>query len=528
MVAVCLQPGAGWPNGKWDQSLHERLHSKTVATSAQSVYIAPARGGPDHSAHRRPKLALLALLVWVTGLTTCSPTAPLIDQVRTLGVLRVATTNGPTTYYTGAEGELGFEFDLSSRFAEFLGVALELVVVDSGSAAIAEVTSGRAHLAAAALTVTPDRDTKVRFTPRIRGVTPQLVYKRGKRRPRKLEKITEPIIVPQHSGHIELLGRLHREHANIAWIERPDTDAEELLVEVAQGTIRHTVANSDLVSITRRYYPDLGVALPLAESSDLSWALARGPDASLFNQAVAFLQSLVEADELARIHDRHFGHVDRIDSYSTTAFAEHVEQRLPKFRRAFQQAGEEQGLDWRLLAAVGYQESHWNPKAKSPTGVRGLMMLTADTAKYLKVANRNDPAQSIEGGARYLREIMGRLPSDIPDPDLIWMTLAAYNMGLGHVFDAQKITAERGGDPRRWVDVRASLPLLTQPRWHAKTKHGYARGHEAVTYVGNVRSYYDVLLWMTAPTPVREAPPPPPVITNLPDTSPLDINIPVL
>ena len=177
--------------------------------------------------------------------------------------------------------------------------------------------------------------------------------------------------------------------------------------------------------------------------------------------------------------------------------ATHVDTRLARYRDIFQKAGDKTGLDWRLLAAIGYQESHWDSDATSPTGVRGIMQLTVDTANFLRLTDREDPVQSIFGGSRYFKQIADQLPTDIPEPDRTWMALAAYNMGVGHLLDARILTEARGGNPNRWLDVRDALPLLSQPRWYARTKHGYARCHQAVIYVGNIRSYYDMLVWIT-------------------------------
>lgn len=165
---------------------------------------------------------------------------------------------------------------------------------------------------------------------------------------------------------------------------------------------------------------------------------------------------------------------------------------LPRYRRSFEDSARRAGLDWRLLAAVGYQESRWDPAARSPTGVRGLMMLTVDTAEDLGV-DREDPAQSILGAGRLLADIYAALPPRIREPDRTAMALAAYNQGLGHLLDARDVADLRGGNPDRWDDVRAALPLLEQPDWIATTKYGYARGSEAVDFVERVRGYYTTL-----------------------------------
>jgi membrane-bound lytic murein transglycosylase F len=474
------------------------------------------------------RLATLATLGGVIGtLSTCSPRVSVMEQVRSLGTLRVATVNSPTSYYEGPAGPTGFEYDLALGLAQQLGVELELVVAGSPAEAIEKVKSGRAHLAAAGISITPLRSQSLRFTQPILRVVPQLVYRSGSRRPSNAGDIEGRLVVAQHSAAAEHLAQARQWNPGLVWTEQPDTDTEELLLRVANGEVDYTVAPSDLIAINQRYYPQLRVAFDLAERQDVAWALPHSADNSLFHAVQHYLSGISETD-LARLRDRYFGHVEQVDYLGAVALATHVETRLPKYRKWFEKAGREFGMDWRLIAAIGYQESHWDPNAVSPTGVRGIMQLTMQTAKFLNVSNREDPAQSIMGGARYIRRLIDIIPPEVQEPDRTWMALSAYNMGYGHLADVRELTRRRGGDPTRWLDVRANLPLLTQARWHQTLKHGYARGHEAKTYVGNVRTYYDMLLYLfgdppQAPVPAEVVPEPPPEPED-----PLNIRTPVL
>src|SRR5690606_3661040 len=193
---------------------------------------------------------------------------------------------------------------------------------------------------------------------------------------------------------------------------------------------------------------------------------------------------------LAQIIERHYGHTDRFDYVGTRIFMRHIEERLPAYRATFEEAGTLSGTDWRLLAAMGYQESHWDPDAVSPTGVRGIMMLTRNTARHVGIDDRLDPEKSILGGANYFSMVKEKVPERITEPDRTWFALAAYNVGFGHLEDARILTQGQGGNPDRWMDVRERLPLLSQKKWYRQTKYGYARGHEPVIYVENIRSYY--------------------------------------
>ena len=128
-----------------------------------------------------------------------------------------------------------------------------------------------------------------------------------------------------------------------------------------------------------------------------------------------------------------------------------------------------------------------------------MMMLTRRTAKELGVRNRLDPKQSIDGGAAYLAKLRKRLPERIQEPDRTWMALAAYNVGYGHLTDARKLSIKDGGDDKLWMDVKNYLPLLSQKKHYKNTKHGYARGNEPVSYVQNIRRYFDILAWNDNP-----------------------------
>ncbi|MGQ0698539.1 MAG: membrane-bound lytic murein transglycosylase MltF [Panacagrimonas sp.] len=471
-------------------------------------------------------VALSAAGALLCTLSTCSPRVTVIEQVQALGALRVATINSATTYYEGPSGPTGFEYDLALGFAAQLGVKLELVLATRRSETLEMVRNGRAHLAAASLSVTPLSSARIRFSRPVLTVVPQLIYRAGKR-PETLEDIGEGLVVPRGSAAAEHLAQLKRTVPGLSWTEAAELDTEELLQQVADGQIAYTVAASDLTAINLRYYPALRVAFDLTGKQDVAWAFSDAPDRSLYLLAQQYLGDMSKAD-LAHLRDRYFGHVDQVDRYGAVTLAEHAQTRLPKYRALFEKAGKEFGLDWRLLAAIGYQESHWDSSAVSPTGVRGIMQLTTETARFLNVANREDPAQSIRGGSRYIRRLIDLVSADVPDPDRTWLALSAYNMGYGHLLDAQDLVRLRRGDPRRWIDVRAALPLLTQPRWYQKTRYGYARGHEAENYVGNVRTYYDMLVYIFGdpPKPPEEIevpkPPAPPV------EEPLNIRTPVL
>jgi membrane-bound lytic murein transglycosylase F len=268
-------------------------------------------------------------------------------------------------------------------------------------------------------------------------------------------------------------------------------------MSVAADEIDYTVADSTDFNIIRNYHPELRVALDLEMAVPIAWAFPADADDSLVEAANRYLRRTKQGGRLARILERYYGHTDKFDYVGTRAFMRHYERRLPRYRDMFEEAADENTIDWRLLAAMGYQESHWRPGAVSPTGVRGIMMLTEATADYLGIEDRVDPESSISGGARFLRRLKQRLPDSIKEPDRTWMSLAAYNVGYGHLMDARRIVEIQGGNPDAWIDVSETLPLLAQRKWYSRLMYGYARGWEPVLYVENVRTYLDILRWLT-------------------------------
>jgi membrane-bound lytic murein transglycosylase F len=247
------------------------------------------------------------------------------------------------------------------------------------------------------------------------------------------------------------------------------------------------------------YYPNLAIAFDLTGAKQMAWAFPQSRDNSLFRMAESFFRNAQTNGLLLEVHERFYGHLDKLNYVGAKRFQRQTDKKLDKYDELFQKAANRHNLDWRLLAAMSYQESHWNPRAKSFTGVRGMMMLTRRTAKELGVRNRLDPKQSIDGGADYLVKLRKRLPENIHEPDRTWMALAAYNVGYGHLTDARKLAKNDGGDNTRWMDVKNYLPLLSQKRYYKQTRHGYARGNEPVSYVQNIRRYFDVLVWNDNP-----------------------------
>ena len=443
-------------------------------------------------------LLLLALLVAVPLFSE----EPLnrLQQIQQRGELRVLSRNAASTWYQGANGPDGLEYQLAQLFAEFIGVELRMVEVDQYGELYKELLFGDGDIGAAGLSQQDidEEEMAISFGPAYHQVSQQLIYRKGSvERPRKIEDLKEGVIeVIAGSSHERLLKRLQKEYPELSWRANDDMAAEELIELVDQGVVDFMLGDSHEIALQRRFFPELRIAFELGQPKLLRWAYRRSKDKSLDKAVTRFFETIRNDGRLEQLIHRYYSHVARFNYSDIQTFLEHAKERLPKYRELFERVAREENLEWQLLAAIGYQESLWNPKAKSPTGVRGLMMLTLNTARHVGIKNRLDPEQSVLGGARYFKQVLKKIPERIPQPDRTWLALAAYNIGYGHLEDARKITELNGGDPDKWIDVKKSLPLLSRKKWYKQTRHGYARGHEPVKYVENIRKYYELLVWM--------------------------------
>jgi len=442
-------------------------------------------------------LRILIYIAVAALVGTCSGPPPLLQQIRELGELRVVTRTTPTTYYIGPDGPAGPEYDLVRGLADRLRVDLVVETVDNVSEVVPKLLSGDVHMAAAGLSVTKSRREYVDFGHPYDSVDMHLIYRLGNGRPRSIADIAgSSIEVVAGSSHSDMMAAIAELYPQIEWSENADVEVADLLQKVADGELDYTIADSTSFNIQRHFYPELRVALDLQVDDPIAWAYRKDESDSLLEFADNYLINADRSGLLAQVQDRYFGHTEEFDYVGTRAFIRHYDNRLPRYREIFQSAADAHGLDWHLLAAMGYQESHWRSHAVSPTGVRGIMMLTEATADYLDIEDRRDPESSIFGGAEFFARQLDRLPDSVEEPDRTWMALAAYNVGYYHVKDARQIVEWQGGNPDKWLDLSKALPLLAQRKWYSRVPHGYARGWEPVLYVNNIRSYYNILRWI--------------------------------
>lgn len=425
-------------------------------------------------------LALLACLS-ATLLVSCTPAEPARKPWREELTIIVPQA--------GNNVNAEFELQLVTLFAQELNIKTRLLPLPPEQI-MPTLLANKAHIAAAGLR--SNENNEVRFGPVYQTVK-EVAVCNGESPWRLTKLLGKSIAVGAGSAQDAALREARKKLAVLGWDTRPKQTAADLLAEVAAGKLECTVANEEQLETARNFHPNLKAALEVAPASKLAWALAPDSDEGLSAKVREFFERIRRDGTLNRLLDRYYGHNDRLQPVDAVTFVTSSHTVLPHFRRLFEEAEALTGIEWQLLAALSYQESHWNPLATSPTNVRGMMMLTEETADRMKVKDRLDPRESIIAGARYLQLLSEQLPHRISSRERTWLALAAYNQGLGHLEDARVLTARAKLNPDTWLDVKKMMPLLADATYFEQTKHGQARGGEAVVLVESVRLYYDML-----------------------------------
>ncbi len=445
------------------------------------------------SAH---KLAAAALLVI---LPSCDPgmliERPVLPFAAT-DELVVLVRNGPTTRFLGADGKFsGMEQDMLEMFAKDLGVRLRVIERSNFADILPALRRNIAHLAAAGLNATDERRSRLIFGPAYLSVQKVVAYNTGQPRPRSVHDLVgKRVAVVAGSSSADQLALERANVPDLRWDEVPVADSMTLLDRLSDGEYDFVMTDSHIVELAQNLSPNIGKAFTVGGPETLAWALPNDADPLLVHQVRDFFNRINANGSLRILLDRYYGHIERLNQADVFAFLHRRTSVLPQYRDVFHEAQELTGIDWRLLAALGFQESHWDPLATSPTGVRGLMMLTSSTADRMGVTNRLDARQCIIAGARYLKILKDELPGRIGEPDRTWMALAAYNVGYGHLEDARILAQRRGLNQDSWLDLRKTLPLLARSDYYTKVKRGFARGGEPVILTENIRNYFDILV----------------------------------
>ena len=413
-----------------------------------------------------------------------------LEKIKESGEITVLTRNNAHCYYTYRDTPMGFEYDLAKAFSNYLGVKLK-VITPTWEELIDSLKTGKGDLIAASMTVIPSRSKLMDFSNEYLAIQQKAILHTDNQI-KKLEDLEgKTIHVRKGTSYEERLNELKGEGLEITIERHDDIPTEELIRMVAEKEIEVTLADSNIALLNRRYYPDVKAAFPIEEPQSLGWAVNKGEKA-LLEKINAFFKKIKENGTFAKIHEKYYANVEIFDYVDLKKYHLRIGSLLPKYKEIIRKNAVIQGFDWRLIAAVIYQESHFDPKAISFTGVEGIMQLTRDTAKEMGVRDRLDPQQSIIGGVKYLNKLYKKY-DDAKDPDRLFITLASYNVGHGHILDARTIAKDRNLDPNSWSVLQQILPLLRYPKYYKNALYGYCRGTEPVRYVNRIITYYDIL-----------------------------------
>jgi len=451
-------------------------------------------------------LLIAILLICCAALLVRSAPASQLEQVRTAGELRVLSRNGPISHYQSPEGITGFEYTLLKGFADELGV--KLVIKDEAPVAewLSDINNPQFDLASPSVINPHTNKERFRYSTDFMKLNLELVYNSTRSAPANVKSLAGKKVLVVNKASIPVpLQELQQSLPDIQWELVENVEMTDLLEMVERGHADYAVVDSAIFDIHRYSYPHTQIAFDLNVEQLLSWAFVPSRDSSLYDAAQRYLAKIKSNGQLAQISSQFFDQFIEVNTDDALMFSIRLDKRFPRWEASIKAAAEKYNLDWQLIAAIGYQESQWIPNAQSPTGVRGFMMLTPNTARELGVQDLEDPKQSIYGGAKYIRYLLDNLPASITGEDRLYMALAAYNQGIGHLDDARNLTRRLKGDPNSWQDVSKAFPLLAKQEYYSKATYGYSRGWEPVLYVRNVLNYQKILAFKEARHQLRLA-----------------------
>ncbi len=415
-----------------------------------------------------------------------------VERIRQTGKLRLITANSINTYYYYEGNPTGFEYDLAMEFAKYLNVELD-IVIPGWNNMFAYLDQGKGDFIAAGLAITQERLEDVSFSIPYMTIQQRIIHHNLVFGPKNSEDLMyRTIHVRRGTSYHSRLEQIKGSGIDFNYILHDNIPTENLIAMVDKREIRFTIADSNIALLNQRYYPDIRIGIPIQEKESLAWAVRKN-DIDMIVEINRFLLYANQTGILKKITDKYYENAQDVDIYELKKFHERIQTRLPKYKRVIMEESDRYKFDWRLVAAVVYQESHFNPKARSFTNVRGLMQVTRETAEEMGITNRLNPTQSIRAGIKYLDKMYQKFGHIEDDYQRMLFSLASYNVGYGHVQDALKIAESKGLDPTNWQSLKATLPLLSKSRYFKTTKHGYARGWEPIHYVERILTYFDIL-----------------------------------
>ncbi len=414
------------------------------------------------------------------------------ERIKKTGILRLITDNSINTYYYSNGEPVGFEYELAGAFADFLNVEID-VVTPGWNNMLLTLEQGKGDFIAAGLVITRDGLEKVNFSIPYMTIRQHVIHHKQDLGPEKIEDLkTLTIHVNRDTSFHSRLSELKKSGIGLNYTLYDNVSTEELIRMVQDKDIKYTIASNTLAQMSRRYYPDIRIGIPIQEKESLAWAVSK-KDPDMLEQVNKFFLYAAQTGLLKRLSDKYFSNIRDPDPLDLQKFHERIETRLPEYKQLIYKEAIKQGLDWKLIVAIVYQESKFDPEATSTNNIKGLMQVTSVAAEELGITDSLKPSTSIKAGIQYFDKMMKKFDHVDNHHEKISFALASYNVGYGHVSDAVQIAKDMGLDPTKWQSLKKTLPLLSKPNYYTKAKHGYTRGWESVQYVERILTYYDML-----------------------------------
>lgn len=439
---------------------------------------------------------------------TTEDDAEILKKIKRKGTLTALTTYSATSYFLYRGQTMGFEYELLEKFADYVGVDLDIVVSQNIDSMLIQLNNGDVDLVAHGLTITSDRKEQVWFTDYL-YLTHQVLVQRKPDNWRRMgrsaiqkelindaiELIGDTVSVRKNSSYLERLENLSDEIGGEIHIDTlpGDLSTDRIIKMVVDGDIKYTIADNNIANINASYYHNLDIDVPISFSQRVAWAVAPGAN-DLLNEVNNWMQHIKDNVQYYAVYNKYFKNRRNFRKRTQSEFYSLTNNRISQYDELIKEQADTLSWDWRLMASLIYQESRFNPNAKSWAGAGGLMQIMPLTAESLGLENRFDPELSIEAGTRYLQSLWNNY-EEIEDPiQRIKFTLASYNCGYQHVLDAQTLAEINDLDRNQWDDNVENMILeLSYPSNYNRPeiKYGYVRGIEPYTYVQQIFERYD-------------------------------------
>ncbi len=415
------------------------------------------------------------------------------EAIKKRKTLRVITRNNAASYFLWRGELLGFEYELVKTFAKQHKLRLEIISAPSHEAQIPMLLEGRGDIIASFLTVTKQREERGIVFSRYHHKASEVIVSRSD--DNSIESVNDlsgrSIHVRKSSAYWETLEKLQATGIRFNLVAAPENmETEEIIAQVASGKFDLTLSDNHLLDIELTWRDDIHAAIVIGNVRENAWAM-RSNNPQLLSAVNQFIKKQYRSLFYNVTYNKYFKNAHQIKKYRAQRIDLNADGTLSPYDTLIKKYADIYDFDWRLLIAQMYQESRFDPQAKSWAGAQGLMQVMPRTAKEMGIGNLKEPESGIKAGVQYLNWVRDRFETELSVKNRMWFTLAAYNAGQGHVKDARRLARQQGLNPNIWFDhVEKAMLLLSKRKYSSKARHGYVRGIEPVNYVREIRTRY--------------------------------------